>query len=162
MSPSPFPSCLVTTSNGTKSYSGCLVLQCAVVPLSPAGGYLSGVQVTGSHRESIRAVTSGSADTAAIDCISWQLAERYEPVVNTLKVIAQTLGHPGLPLITACDKTGSLVDAMRAALAFAVTSLDDNTRVLTGITGFLTLVDTAYAMIADDLYRCGDLSLGPL
>ncbi len=149
-----------TAINGTDSYSGCLTLQCAVAPISPTGGYFSGVQVTGSHRESIRAVVNGSADIASIDCISWQLAERYEPAVNTLKVIAQTPSRPSLPLITSCDKTDTVMEAMRAALAAAVIALDDNTRALTGITGFLPLDDTAYLLIVDDLYRCGDLSLG--
>ena len=149
-----------TAINGTDSYSGCLTLQCAVAPISSTGGYFSGVQVTGSHRESIRAVVNGSADIASIDCISWQLAERYEPAVNTLKVIAQTPSRPSLPLITSCDKTDTVMEAMRAALAAAVIALDDNTRALTGITGFLPLDDTAYLLIVDDLYRCGDLSLG--
>ena len=136
---------------GCFTYSGCLALQCAVAPISSDGGYFSGVKVTGSHRESIRAVVNGSADIAAIDVISWQLAERFEPGANALKVIAQTKSRPSLPLITSCDKTDTVMETMRAAIAAAVTALDDNTRELTGITGFLKLDDTDYELIEDDL-----------
>jgi len=53
------------------------------------------------------------------------------------------------------------METMRAAIAAAVTALDENTRELTGITGFLKLDDTDYELIEDDLRQYGDLNLGP-
>ena len=148
--------------NGADSYSGCLALKCAVAPFTPGDGFFSEILVTGSHRESIRAVANGSADTAAIDCINWQLARRHDAAAMSVDIIAQTPSRPGLPLITAGSKTQAELDLMREALASAVTGLDENTRTVTGIRSFQPLDDTAYAVIANDLRRCGDLALSPV
>lgn len=148
--------------NGADSYSGCLALKCAVAPFRPDGGFFSEVLVTGSHRESIRAVANGSADTAAIDCINWQLARRHDRAVKALDIIAHTPSRPGLPLITAGSKTQVELDLMREALVSAVAGLDENTRTVAGIRSFQPLDDTAYAVIANDLRRCGDLALSPV
>ena len=148
--------------NGADSYSGCLALKCAVAPFTPGDGFFSEVLVTGSHRESIRAVANGSADTAAIDCVNWQLAKHHDAAAKALDIIAHTPSRPGLPLITAGSKTQAELGLMREALASAVTGLDENTRTVTGIRSFQPLDDTAYAVIANDLCRCGDLALSPV
>ncbi|MGE4648932.1 MAG: PhnD/SsuA/transferrin family substrate-binding protein [Arenicellales bacterium] len=148
--------------NGADSYSGCLAFKCAVAPLTPGDSFFSEILVTGSHRESIRAVANGSADTAAIDCINWQLARRHDAAAMSVDIIAQTPSRPGLPLITAGSKTQAELGLMREALASAVTGLDENTRAVTGIRSFQPLDDTAYAVIANDLHHCGDLALSPV
>jgi ABC-type phosphate/phosphonate transport system substrate-binding protein len=148
--------------NGADSYSGCLALKCAVAPFRPDGGFFSEVLVMGSHRESIRAVANGSADTAAIDCINWQLARRHDRAVKMLDIIAHTPSRPGLPLITSGSKTQAELDLMRKALASAVANLDENSREVTGIRSFQPLDDTAYEVIANDLRRCGHLALSPV
>jgi len=148
--------------NGTDSYSGCLALKCAVAPFTPGDGFFSEVLITSSHRESIRAVANGSADTAAIDCVNWQLAKHHDAAAKALDIIAHTPSRPGLPLITAGSKTQAELGLMREALASAVTGLDENTRTVTGIRSFQPLDDTAYAVIANDLRRCGDLALSPV
>ncbi len=147
--------------NGADSYSGCLAFKCAVAPFTPGDGFFSEVLITGSHRESIRAVANGSADTAAIDCVNWQLAKRHDRAVKALDIIAHTPSRPGLPLITAGNTTQSELDLMREALASAVAGLDENTREVTGIRSFQPLDDTAYAVMANDLRRCGSLDIGP-
>ena len=148
--------------NGVDSYSGCLALKCAVAPFTPGDGFFSEVLVTGSHRESIRAVANGSADTAAIDCINWQLAKHHDAAAKALDIIAHTPSRPGLPLITAASKTQTELGLMREALASAVENLDENTRAAAGIRSFQPLDDTAYAVIANDLRRCGNLALSPV
>jgi ABC-type phosphate/phosphonate transport system substrate-binding protein len=148
--------------NGADSYSGCLALKCAVAPLTPGDGFFSEVLVTGSHRESIRAVANGSADTAAIDRINWQLAKHHDAAAKTLDIIAHTPSRPGLPLITGGSKTQAELDLMREALASAVENLDENSREVTGIRSFQPLDDAAYAVIANDLRRCGNLALSPV
>jgi ABC-type phosphate/phosphonate transport system substrate-binding protein len=148
--------------NGADSYSGCLALKCAVAPFTPGDGFFSEVLVTGSHRESIRAVANGSADTAAIDCVNWQLAKHHDAAAKALDIIAHTPSRPGLPLITAGSKTQAELGLMREALASAVENLDENTREVTGIRSFQPLDDTAYTVIANDLRRCGDLALSPV
>ena len=148
--------------NGVDSYSGCLALKCAVAPFTTGGEFFSEVLVTGSHRESIRAVANGSADTAAIDCVNWQLARRHDAAAEAVDIIAHTPSRPGLPLITAGSKTQAELDLMREALANTVTNLDEDTRTLSGIRSFQPLDDTAYAVIANDLRRCGELALSPV
>jgi len=148
--------------NGADSYSGCLALKCVVAPFTPGDGFFSEILVTGSHRESIRAVANGSADTAAIDCINWQLAKHHDAAAKALDIIAHTPSRPGLPLITAASKTQTELGLMREALASAVENLDENTRAAAGIRSFQPLDDTAYAVIANDLRRCGNLALSPV
>ena len=148
--------------NGADSYSGCLALKCAVAPFTLGDGFFSEVLVTGSHRESIRAVANGSADTAAIDCVNWQLAKHHDAAAKTLDIIAHTPSRPGLPLITSGSKTQAELDLMRKALVSAVENLDENSREVTGIRSFQPLDDTAYEVIANDLRRCGNLALGPV
>jgi len=145
--------------NSDDSYSGCLALKCLLASFDATPGFFNSVQVSGSHRESIRAVVAGSADVAAIDCISWQLAQRYEPDASKLRVIAQTPSRPGLPLITARRTPAGAVGIMREAIAVALTTLDSKTAAMTGISGFLPRDETDYSAIARDLQCCGAIAL---
>ncbi|KAI0521613.1 ABC-type phosphate/phosphonate transport system, periplasmic component [Xylaria bambusicola] len=54
---------------------------------------------TGGHRNSIIAVAEGRADVAAVDCLTWQLAKRYEPESQNLAVVGWTVCRNGLPYI---------------------------------------------------------------
>lgn len=82
------------------------------------GGRLAGGLRTGSHRRSIRAVAEGRADFAAIDAVSWHLAERHEPAASRVIPVARTPARPGLPMIAGlhADAEG-LAEAVAAALA---------------------------------------------
>ncbi|GAB5449147.1 phosphate/phosphite/phosphonate ABC transporter substrate-binding protein [Gymnodinialimonas sp.] len=76
--------------------------------------------LTGSHSASARAIAEGRADIAAIDAISWQLIQRYDPAARHLRVIARTAASPGQTLITA--KTNDPAP-LRRAVAQALTAL---------------------------------------
>lgn len=56
---------------------------------------------SGGHRHSVIAVAEGRADVAAIDCMSWQLAQRFEPAAadGALTVVGWTARRRGLPFI---------------------------------------------------------------
>lgn len=56
---------------------------------------------TGSHLASILAVAQGKAEAAAIDAVTWRLAQIVEPAAHALTVFWHTPPTPGLPLITA-------------------------------------------------------------
>lgn len=71
---------------------------------------------TGSHRASVRAVADGSADIAAIDCVTWALAQQHEPAAQDLTVIGWTALRPALPLVTALGTDAATLTAMRDAL----------------------------------------------
>jgi ABC-type phosphate/phosphonate transport system substrate-binding protein len=55
---------------------------------------------TGGHRASLKAVADGTADVAAVDCRSWQLALRFEPAARDLAVVGWTGLRKGLPYVT--------------------------------------------------------------
>jgi len=117
------------------------------------------VIVSGGHRASLCAVASGNADIAAIDCVSWHLAKQCEPTIKNLKVIGHTKSRPGLPLITHLDASAQAISAMRDALARAVDDLDEKSCTMLGIHDFVAREESDYAPIAEDLARCGSLSL---
>ncbi|MBX3597361.1 MAG: PhnD/SsuA/transferrin family substrate-binding protein [Rhizobiaceae bacterium] len=74
---------------------------------------------TGGHRGSIRAVAGDRADLAAIDCMSWALAQLYEPAAHQLVVVGWTAKRKGLPFITSNGSSGLIVSALRSALQAA-------------------------------------------
>ncbi len=77
----------------------------------------SRARVTGSHRASVRAVATGAADFAAIDCRSWAMALAHEPAARTLTVTGWTAPRPGLPYITSRATPLALRGALADALA---------------------------------------------
>ena len=145
--------------NGDDSYSGCLALKCLVADNGSGESPFASVLVSGGHRASLCAVASGSADIAAIDCVSWYLANQCESAVGNLKVIGHTQSRPGLPLITCGDASARDVSMMRDALAHAVDNLDEKSRTMLGIHDFVERDESDYAPIAKDLERYGSISL---
>jgi len=145
--------------NGDDSYSGCLALKCFVADTRSGESPFASVLVSGGHRASLCAVASGNADIAAIDCVSWYLANQCESAVRNLKVIGHTQSRPGLPLITCGDASAQEVALMRDAIAKAVDDLDENNRATLGIRGFLPRDEEDYAPIVDDLKRYGSAAL---
>jgi ABC-type phosphate/phosphonate transport system substrate-binding protein len=145
--------------NGDDSYSGCLALKCFVADNGSGESPFASVLVSGGHRASLCAVASGNADIAAIDCVSWYLANQCESAVRNLKVIGHTQSRPGLPLITCGDTSAQEISVLRDALAKAVDDVDEKSRTMLGIRGFVPLDDKDYAPIAKDLERHGSISL---
>jgi len=145
--------------NGDDSYSGCLALKCFVADTRSGESPFASVLVSGGHRASLCAVATGSADIAAIDCVSWYLANQCEAAVRNLKVIGHTQSRPGLPLITCGDTSAQEISVLRDALAKAVDDVDEKSRTMLGIRGFVPLDDKDYAPIAKDLERHGSISL---
>ncbi len=104
------------------------------------------ILLTGSHRESIRAVAEGRAGLAAIDAVSWRLALAHEPSARNVAVIGLSSPVPGLPLITA--KGGaSRAPALRAATsaAFRRLSASDCNRV--GLEGVVAASQGDYEVL---------------
>ena len=81
---------------------------------------------TGSHRASIRAVAEGKAKMAAVDCVSFALARRYEPASADVRIIGWTAERPGLPLITNAAMTDTDIGRIRRAIetVMPITVLD--------------------------------------
>lgn len=145
--------------NGDDSYSGYLALKCYLTDHGLDESPFASVLVSGGHRTSLCAVASGNADIAAIDCVSWHLAQQCEPAIKSLKVIAHTRSRPGLPLITHLNASVREISAMRDALARAVDDLDEKSCTMLGIHDFVAREESDYAPITEDQARCGSLSL---
>ena len=110
----------VAAINSPDSHSGCNALRGLVAPLARNGAFFADQLVTGSHRGSLAAVQSGSADIAAIDCVSLAGFRRHDPdLVRGLRVIGWTASAPGLPLITSGTTTAADLAALREALQAA-------------------------------------------
>jgi ABC-type phosphate/phosphonate transport system substrate-binding protein len=86
-------------ANDLHSLSGHLALVHDLGGLLP--GFGATIQWTGGHRASVRAVVTGAADIAAVDCRSWDMACRFEPGASGLIVVGWTAQRFGLPYICA-------------------------------------------------------------
>jgi ABC-type phosphate/phosphonate transport system substrate-binding protein len=72
---------------------------------------------TGSHRASIVAVGTGSADIAAIDCVTYAAITRYEPALTaSLRIVTTSPHSPTLPFVTAAANDDRTIAALTAAL----------------------------------------------
>jgi ABC-type phosphate/phosphonate transport system substrate-binding protein len=106
--------------NAADSLSGYLVLRAAMKEARIDPDVATWIE-TGAHRASVRAVSEDFADVASIDAVCWALALRYEPeAAARLKVIGRTSMRPGLPLITALERSDSEVQTIQAVLKEAV------------------------------------------
>ncbi len=104
--------------NSTGSQSGYAALQASVAALGVPEPLFGAFRITGSHIGSMRAVTAGEADIAAIDAVCWALARRDCPeVASHLKSIATTTRTPGLPFVTAAARSDEQVALIADALA---------------------------------------------
>ena len=80
--------------------SGYLALHRDLKAQDKTFGLFGGLVETGGHRASIETVATGRADIAAIDCKSWELAQRYDEAASALIVVGWTGRRKGLPFIS--------------------------------------------------------------
>ena len=85
------------SQSGYNALRNLLVEQNCITRNTPA--FFAKGELSGGHRNSIRAVASGLADICAVDPVSFSLAQQFDPAVESLKVIDCTASTPGLPLI---------------------------------------------------------------
>ncbi len=135
--------------NAADSLSGFLALKSAMREAGLDPSKVEWIE-TGSHRASIRAVAAEEADVAAVDAVCWALALKHETAsASMLKVIAVTPLRPGLPLITAVERTDREVSAIRAAIRAAILdSATEAARAALHITGVGTFDEWDYWPIA--------------
>ncbi len=136
--------------NDPGSNSGANLFAALVAPLAVSRRFFSSVTVTGGHRESLAAVAAGQADVAAIDSVTFGLLARHAPEeVAGVRVIAETPGGPGLPLITRGAATDEEVAVLRAALADMVADPGlVAARETLGLVGMEVLGDADYDVLA--------------
>lgn len=104
--------------NEPGSNSGYNLFRAFVAPHAVDGRFFSSVLETGGHRASIDAVSSGAADVAAIDCVTFGNTLRFDPDrVAGVRILAETARGPGLPFITAAATPAKDLVILRRALA---------------------------------------------
>lgn len=133
--------------NEFSSQSGFATLMLSLIA---AGADMSEVDVraSGAHRASIEAVANGRAKLAAIDAVSFKLAQRYMPEVAAVEVIGCTSPTPGMALISALPAaaTDDLASAFEEAFAMIAPSLRHELL----LTGFRRRKAEDYAGVARD------------
>lgn len=137
--------------NQPDSNSGSNLFRAAIAPLSRGGRFFASVIETGSHRNSIAAITDGKADVAAIDCITYGNVLRFDPgSLAGVRILTETVSGPGLPLITRADASDREVTLMRQVLrqAIAAPSLVSVRDVLC-LKDFAVLSDADYEPLAE-------------
>jgi ABC-type phosphate/phosphonate transport system substrate-binding protein len=151
----------VCAVNGTDSQSGYNVLRAMAAPLAQGRPFFSRTVVSGGHRASIVLVRHGTADVAAIDCVTHALLSSHAPdVLRGTRVLCRSLPAPGLPYVTAGSAPADLLERLRDGLFAALA--DPNlvgTRAALLLAGAEVLADDAYDVIPE-MERAG-VSLSP-
>lgn len=102
--------------NAPDSMSGLIALKEDLKALGETLAIFSDLIETGSHRASIMAVADDTADMAAVDCRTWDLAKRFEPAAALLSVVGWTAMRQGLPFITSRTTPVEAVAVLRENL----------------------------------------------
>ena len=76
--------------NGEDSLSGHLALRSVIAPFAENGRFFGKLSCSGGHPVSMEMVASGMADVAAIDCVSFALAQQHRPkIADGLRLACQ-------------------------------------------------------------------------
>lgn len=136
----------VAAINGQDSNTGMNLFRAAVAPLAGGQPFFSRVVETGGHLLSLRAVSEGHADIAAIDGVTFTLAARHAPErVAGVKVIGVTPATPGLPLVARHDTPDEVVATLRRALdALLADESAAPARAAFGLIGFEPIPEADY------------------
>ena len=99
---------------------------------------------TGGHRMSALAVSQGQADIAAIDAVTWDILQQWDPWTTTLQEVGRTPQTPGLPYIAA---KGADAEAMFQVVKNAIASLSADDRKTLKLQGIVTIPTAAYLAV---------------
>jgi ABC-type phosphate/phosphonate transport system substrate-binding protein len=148
---------LRAASNSEDSHSGMNALRHAVAPLAREGRFFSSVVWTGSHAASIGALSAGTADVAAIDCVTLALLRDERPeVLHEVRLIGMTDSAPGLPFIASRSLGEEQAALLRDALDTAHAADAGRARALR-LTGFARLARADYEEIERFAYTAASL-----
>jgi ABC-type phosphate/phosphonate transport system substrate-binding protein len=106
--------------NDRDSQSGHNALRALIAPLASGKQFFSEVKISGSHLNSLRMVSEGEADVAAIDCVTHELLARFRPeAIAGTRSLCLTPKAPALPYITRREAGDDLVARLRSGLQAA-------------------------------------------
>ncbi|WP_342705597.1 PhnD/SsuA/transferrin family substrate-binding protein [Burkholderia arboris] len=134
--------------NGEDSHSGMNAFRHAVAPHAHDGRFFGSVTPFGSHVNVLRALASGEADCASIDCVTFAYVRDALPeLLKDIRIIGTTASAPGLPLIASRVLPETQIGALQDALDRAAAADAERARVLR-LTGFERLLPADYDTIA--------------
>lgn len=99
---------------------------------------------TGAHRASAKAVAEGHADLAAIDALTWQMIQRWDPMAARLREVARTAPTPALPYISA---KGADAETLFQAMVEAVSSLSPQDQTTLSLRGIVRIDPARYLAV---------------
>jgi ABC-type phosphate/phosphonate transport system substrate-binding protein len=135
--------------NGEDSNSGMNLLRHRLAPLHRDGQFFARVDISGSHRESLRWLREELADLAAIDSVTYAYLTRYAAEeVAGLRVVARSAISPTLPYITAASVSEEQAEAIRGVMNQALIELPQVAQVL-GLLEVLPASERDYQIILD-------------
>ncbi len=103
--------------NGPTSHSGMNGLRSLLAPHHNAGSFFREIVVSGSHRQSLRALQEGRVDVASIDLVSYTLLQGCAgDLIRGLRTLARTASVPAPPYVTSRRQGKETVRKLRAAL----------------------------------------------
>ncbi len=104
--------------NTADSMSGMLALKLVFAPHVKGGEFFRRVKISGSHRNSLRAVRTKYADVCAIDSVCVALVKKYCPEeLEGLVEVARSPSVPALPFVTRAGDAIQLSKALKKAFA---------------------------------------------
>ncbi|KVL30559.1 phosphate/phosphite/phosphonate ABC transporter substrate-binding protein [Burkholderia sp. MSMB1835] len=134
--------------NGEDSHSGMNAFRHAIAPHARDGRFFGSVTPFGSHLNVLRALASGEADCAAIDCVTFAYVRDALPgLLTDIRIVGTTASAPGLPFIASRALADTQVGALQDALDRAVAADAERARVLR-LKGFDRLSPADYDAIA--------------
>jgi ABC-type phosphate/phosphonate transport system substrate-binding protein len=132
--------------NARDSNTGMNLFRAAIAPLAQGRAFFSDVVVTAAHARSLAAVAEGTADIAAIDCVSFALLRRGRAeLVERVEVLQRSPSSPGLPFIASAAMPPEALQTIRRSLfeTLADARLAEHFAAL-GLTGAEVLEPQAY------------------
>ena len=107
--------------NGRDSWSGYRVWSRILSEPLEVEEYFGPIVITGSHRESVRAVREGRADACAVDCVSHALlGDRAPDELAGPRILGRSPPRPALPFITGAVTTQRELARIREGLFTAL------------------------------------------
>lgn len=111
----------VAAINEPASNTGTNLLRHTIAEQDGRGAFLAGTIWTGGHIASMRAVSAGAADLAAIDAVTFAAsAASYPGLAEGVKVIAVSRSVPTLPFVTARGTADAIAVLLRGTLLAAM------------------------------------------
>lgn len=135
--------------NGALSQSGMSAFRALLAEHGVKPGFFGDAVCSHGHRASVSMVTSGEADTAAIDCVTWALLQKHAPQeCDAVEVLAWTPDAPGLPYAVPANVDDQKIAACRRGIERALADpAARSARDALLIHGFTALTDDDYGEI---------------